>query len=127
MSTLSETLFNLVNTEFKAAEEELYNKQANNARVHIRRGCVFIIDYWLENNSRKNWGKFENSIFKNLKEDYSIPREIRACAQRLTERSESNLNQVTDAFEMIKDGKTLANYFWNLIFKEEEDKNKFFS
>ncbi len=79
-------------------------------RVCARRGCFFAIAYWLDFNPEKNWGDSAISMLTNLQEDFTIPKEIRDAAQRLTKQVDQNF-ETGISEDPLDDGELIIEYF----------------
>ena len=80
------------------------------ARVHARRGCGIVIEYWLQYNSNKNWGSSAISMLTQLQKDHAIPVKIRDAAERLTKKVDQNFETGIEEYP-LQDGEIIIEYF----------------
>ena len=98
--------------EIRTGQEAKKIGNTGKARVCARRGCGIAIEYWLQHHPEKNWGESAISMLTQLQNDQTIPSEICAAAERLTQKVDQNFETGVDE-DPIKDGEMIIEYFLN--------------
>jgi hypothetical protein len=110
MKSSRDMVYTIAYSELKTGEDSKETGNVGRARVCARRGCGIAIDYWLTFHPQKNWGASAISMLTSLQEDYTIPKEIRNAAERLTKKVDQNFD--TGVVEdPLKDGEIIIEYF----------------
>lgn len=99
-----------IRRELQNAEAALRIGNQGKARVCARRGAGIAIGYWLERHSGDRWGMDAMSRLAHVREDPTLPENVRAAALRLTTR-------ITEQFTLpfstspLDDCRVIAGYF----------------
>ena len=97
-------------SELSNGEQALKIGNAGKARVCARRACLFVISYWLQNHTGYNWGKTAISLLEGVRDENSLPDDVKFAANRLTTKVDAQFD--TGYKESpIDDARIIINYF----------------
>jgi len=101
-----------IENEKSQAKEALKAGNEGKARVCARRAAGIAITFWLQSHPELKWGESSINLLNNLKEDNSVPVEIKQAAIRLTTsvKDQSSLPFTQDPF---RDSDVIVKYFLN--------------
>lgn len=99
-----------VQREIQAAETAMAIGNDGKARVCARRAAGIAIGYWLARHPERVWGADAMTRLSRLREDTTVPAEIRQAALRLTTKI---TQQFTSPFstDPLEDCRILTDYF----------------
>lgn len=97
-------------SELSIGEQALRIGNAGKARVCARRACLFVISYWLQNHTGYNWGKTAMSLLEGVRDEHSLPDNVKFAANRLTTKVDTQFDTGYKE-NPIDDARIIINYF----------------
>lgn len=96
--------------ELNIGEQAFKTGNIGKARVCARRACMFAVSFWLQNNSTFDWGRTAISYLEGVRDETSLPENVRLAAERLTTKVDKQFD-TGHKENPIDDARLILNYF----------------
>lgn len=112
MLKIKELAIMQANNELDAGLKAIKLGNQGKARVCARRACAAIIDFWLKDHKEFKWGNHAIGFLEGIRDENSLPENIRRAAERLTAKVDKNFSTGYNE-NPLDDAKLIIEFFLN--------------